>query len=195
MRFAPDKPPQLAIGYLIQDFPPEGGAGPARAAEMSARWLSRGARVTVVTGMPNRRLAGRADGDLLPEYRGRLFVEEEREGIRVLRSWAYTSPRKSFARTMINNASFMTSAAVNSLLKLGRPHVLIASSPPFLPHVAGSIVARSRRIPLVLEIRDLWPDYLVGMGILHGRSAAARSLFGLERLLLRSAAHVVVVTE
>ena len=197
MRFASDTPRShsLAIGYLIQDFPPEGGAGPARAAEMSARWLSRGATVTVVTGMPNRRLAGRADGDLLPEYRGRVFAEEEREGIRVLRSWAYTSSRKSFARTMVNNATFMASATISSLMKLGTPDVLIASSPPFLPHLAGSMIARSRSIPLVLEIRDLWPDYLVGMGILKPGGAAARSLFALERMLLRGAAHVVVVTE
>ncbi|HJQ11886.1 MAG TPA: glycosyltransferase family 4 protein [Gemmatimonadaceae bacterium] len=185
----------LSIGYLIQDFPPEGGAGPARAAEMSARWMARGAQVSVVTGMPNRRLAGRADGDLLPEYRGRLFAEEQRDGVRVLRSWAYTSTRKSFARTMINNATFMASATINSLMKLGTPDVLIASSPPFLPHLAGFMVGRSRRIPLVLEIRDLWPDYLVGMGILKAGSAPARSLFGLERLLLSNAAHIVVVTE
>ncbi|HEY3113527.1 MAG TPA: glycosyltransferase family 4 protein [Gemmatimonadaceae bacterium] len=186
---------RLAIGYLIQDYPPEGGAGAARAAEMSARWLARGASVTVVTGMPNRRLANRADGDLLPEYRGRVFAEESRDGVRVLRSWAYTTPRKSFSRTIANNVSFMVSAAAHALVKLGRPDVLIASSPPFLPHVTGRVVARARQIPLVLEIRDLWPDYLVGMGLLDANGLAARSLLALEAALLKSAAHVVVVTE
>lgn len=185
----------LNIGYLIQEFPPEGGAGPARAAEMSLQWISRGARVAVVTGMPNRRLPGRADGDLLPEYRGRYFIEEDWRGIRVLRSWAYASRKKSFLRTIVNNASFMASGALHALACLGRPDVLIASSPPFLPHLAGAIVAGLRRIPLVLEVRDLWPDYLVGLGMLERNGAAAKSLFQLESWLLGRAAHVVVVTE
>jgi glycosyltransferase involved in cell wall biosynthesis len=145
--------------------------------------------------MPNRRLAGRADGHLHPEYRGKYFTEEDWRGIRVLRSWAYASKKKSFLRTMVNNASFMTTSAAHALARLGRPDVLIASSPPFLPHVAGATVARVQRIPLVLEIRDLWPDYLVGLGMLKPNSVAARSLFQLERLLLRRAAHVVVVTD
>jgi colanic acid biosynthesis glycosyl transferase WcaI len=189
------RPDGLSIGYLIQEFPPEGGAGPARAAEMSARWIANGARVAVVTGMPNRRLPGRADGDLLPEYKGRYFTQEDWRGIRVLRSWAYASSKKSFVRTMINNGSFMTTAVTHALARLGRPDVLIASSPPFLPHLAGAVVAGLRRIPLVLEVRDLWPDYLVGLGMLKPDSAAAKSLFELERWLLGRAAHVVVVTE
>src|SRR5690606_8730726 len=44
----------LHIGYLVQQFPPEVGAGPARVVEMAREWLAAGARVTVFTGMPNR---------------------------------------------------------------------------------------------------------------------------------------------
>jgi colanic acid biosynthesis glycosyl transferase WcaI len=186
---------RLTIGYLIQEFPPEGGAGPARAAEMSSRWIAGGNRVVVVTGMPNRRLPGRADGDLHPEYRGRYFSEEKWQGIRVLRSWAYSSRKKSFLRTIMNNASFMATSAGHALARLGRPDVLIASSPPFLPHLAGAIVAGARGIPLVLEVRDLWPDYLVGLGMLARNGAGARLLFSIEKRLLARAAHVVVVTE
>jgi glycosyltransferase involved in cell wall biosynthesis len=41
------------------------------------------------------------------------------------------------------------------------------------------------RIPLVLEIRDLWPDYLVDMGVLRMGSRAARGLYATERHLIR----------
>ena len=47
-------PRPLHIGYLVQQFPPEVGAGPARVTEMALRWQEQGARVTVITGMPNR---------------------------------------------------------------------------------------------------------------------------------------------
>jgi glycosyltransferase involved in cell wall biosynthesis len=179
---------QAHIGYLVQQFPPEVGAGPARVTEMALQWQDSGARVTVITGMPNR-----PEGRIHAEYRGRLFMEEDWQGLRVLRSWLYASPKHGFLRTILNNATFMVTSAMNALVNAGDPDVVIASSPPFFPHLSGVVVAGVHRAPLVLEVRDLWPDYLVGMGVLKGRTAKA--LFALERWLLGRAAHVVVVTE
>src|SRR5438045_2220080 len=90
------RPTGLRIGYLIQDFPPEVGAGPARALEMAHRWQASGASVTILCGMPNRRIPGRGDGRIDQSYRGRWFFEEAWEGIPVLRSWLYTSDRRGF---------------------------------------------------------------------------------------------------
>lgn len=176
------------IGYLVQQFPPEVGAGPARVVEMARRWVAAGARVTVVTGMPNR-----PAGRIHPDYRGKLFLEEDWEGMRVLRSWLYASPRGGFARTVVNNLTFMSTAAVHGLARARGIDVLIASSPPFFVHLAGAALGTLKRIPVVLEVRDLWPDYLVGMGMLRGWPAEA--LFALERRLLLQAEHVVAVTE
>src|SRR4051812_43177425 len=190
------RPPgsSLRIGYLIQDFPPEVGAGPARAFEMAKRWKALGADVTIITAMPNRRIPGRGDGGIAGRYKGKLFVEENCDGIRILRSWLYTGTGRGFSTKVINNLSFMVTAmAHGGFRKLGLD-ILIASSPPFLPHVSGVFLSKVLRILLVLEIRDLWPDYLVDLGILSkGRRSAA--LFRLERWLLRSADWAVVVTE
>jgi glycosyltransferase involved in cell wall biosynthesis len=155
---------------------------------MARHWVGAGCRVTVFTGMPNRPV-----GVIPPEYRGRLFMEEERDGVRVLRSWLYASPRHGFARTLLNNLTFMATAALHATAKARGIDVLIASSPPFFPHVSGRIAAGARRLPLVLEVRDLWPDYLVDMGVLKG--VPAKALFALERRLLRAADQVVVVTD
>jgi colanic acid biosynthesis glycosyl transferase WcaI len=185
---------QLKIGYINQDFPPEVGAGPARILEMSLAWRRSGAEVTVITGMPNRRLAGMDDGAIHPSYRGQRFMQESWDGIRVLRSWVYTSQNRGFAHVLANNASFMASSVLHTLYRAPRLDVAIASSPPFLAHVTGEVIRRARRIPLVLEIRDLWPDYMVEMGVLNNR-AAQRMLFGLERNLIHRADHLVVVTD
>jgi colanic acid biosynthesis glycosyl transferase WcaI len=179
----------MKIAYLAQHFLPEIGAGPARVAEMVRRWKAAGAEVTIITGMPHR-----PEGRIHRDYRGKLWLEEAWEGSRVLRSWLYASPRHGFARTIANNASFMVSSALNALANAGKCDVIIASSPPFFVHPAGEMLRRSQRVPLVLEIRDLWPDYLVGMGVLKDRWTT-RALFGLERYLLRRAQKVVVVTE
>jgi colanic acid biosynthesis glycosyl transferase WcaI len=178
----------LHVGYLVQQFPPEVGAGPARAGEMSEHWLRAGARVTAITGMPNR-----PAGRIHPDYRGKLFMREDWDGVNVLRSWLFASPRHGFARTLANNLSFMATGAVSAASRARGLDVLIASSPPFFVHLAGVAAAAARRVPLVLEVRDLWPDYLAGMGVVKGRGKDA--LFALERRLLRAAEHVVVVTE
>jgi colanic acid biosynthesis glycosyl transferase WcaI len=185
---------RLRIGYMIQDFPPEVGAGPARAFEMATRWQEHGASVTAMVGMPNRRLPGRGEGGVDSAYRGKLFMEEDWEGIRTLRSWLYTGNGRGLVAKTLNNASFMVSSFLHAGARRDKFDVLIASSPPFLPHVSATALSRLRGIPLVLEIRDLWPDYMVEMGLLENRRARA-ALFALERRLLHAADHVIVVTE
>jgi glycosyltransferase involved in cell wall biosynthesis len=180
----------LHIGYLVQQFAPEVGAGPARVVEMARHWMRSGAEVTVITGMPNR-----PEGRIHADYRGRLLLEEEWEGMRVLRSWLYASPERGTLRTLLNNGTFMVSSALHGIMRAKGLDVLIASSPPFFPHVSGRLVGTVRRVPLVAEVRDLWPDYLVDMGVLSAGSAATRGLFWLERRLLRRADAVTVVTD
>lgn len=185
----------LHIAYMVHQFPPEVGAGPARVTEMGARWMASGNEVTVVTAVPHRSVPGQTYGVVDPGYRGRIFSEDTHQGLRVLRSWVYSSPAGGFARTILNNLSFMATGAMHALFRAGRPDVLIASSPPFFVHIAGVAVAIARRIPLVLEVRDLWPDYLLGMGLLKPGRMSTRALFALERWMLCRADHVVVVTE
>ena len=177
------------VGYIVQQFLPEVGAGPARVGEMADRWTEAGAAVTVITAMPNR-----PQGRIQAEYRGKLFLREPLGGYQVLRSWIYASPKYGFARTLLNGVSFMATSALHTFFRARDIDVLVASSPPFFLHIGGVAVARMRGIPLVLEIRDLWPDYLVGMGVVKSRHAA-RALFALERYLLSKADRVVVVTE
>jgi glycosyltransferase involved in cell wall biosynthesis len=178
----------MKIAYLAQHFWPETGALPARIGEMALRWQAAGAQIRIFTGMPHR-----PEGRIHAEYKGKLFLEEEWEGIRIHRSWLYASPKHGFARTIVNNLSFMSTSTLNAL-RSERPDVMIASAPPFFVHLAGDAVRRMWKAPLVLELRDLWPDYLVGMGILKGRVSPA-ALFRLERYLLQRASKVVVVTE
>ncbi len=184
----------MHIAILVQDFPPETGAGPARITELAAEWIAAGHDVSVITAFPNRRLPGQRDGIVPPPYRGRLVMREERDGIQVYRSWLYTSPERGFARTLVNNLTFAATSLAHALVRLPRPDVLIASGPPYFPQFSGAITALLRRVPLVLEIRDLWPDYVAEMGMIRQRRLID-AMFASERWLLRRAKAVTVVTE
>jgi len=184
----------LHIAVLVQDFAPETGAGPARITELSAEWMRAGHTVSVVTAFPNRRLPGCRDGVIPAPYRGKLFMEEDWHGIRTLRSWLYTSPKRGFTRTLVNNLSFAGTSFAHGLSALPRPDVLIASGPPYFAQFAGAAIAGIRQIPFVLEIRDLWPDYLAEMGVIKS-GVLVDLMFASERWLLRQAQAVTVVTK
>ena len=181
-------PKPFHIAYLAQHYLPESGALPARVSEMARYWLSSGARVTVITAIPHR-----PEGRIRKEYVGRLFTDSTENGVRVMRSWVYARPSHSSLSTLINNLSFACMSAVQALRGRVNADVLIASEPPFFPHVSGVMLGRRWRIPVVLEIRDLWPDYVAEMNLIP--KVAQRWLFSLERSVLLRAAHVVTVTE
>lgn len=86
------------------------------------------------------------------------------------------------------------SASCLTHLALGRrPDVVYASSPHLLTGLAGLLLARRWRAPLILEIRDLWPKVLSDMGQLQESSPVYRSLETLESLLYREADKIVVM--
>lgn len=78
-------------------------------------------------------------------------------------------------------------------LRLPRPDVVYASSPHLLTGLAGWGLARLRRVPFVLEIRDLWPQILVDMGRIRDGSLIHRLVRGLELFLYRRADAIVVL--
>ena len=145
------------IGYLVQQFPPEVGAGPARVLELGMRWLEDGAQLTALTAMPNR-----PEGRIHSPYRGRLFLDEPWQGIQVNRTWVYASPKHGFARTLLNNLSFMGTSLLRGVNALASCDVLIASSPPFFPHVSGALLSgfhRSEERRVGKECRSRWSPY------------------------------------
>lgn len=69
------------------------------------------------------------------------------------------------------------------------------SSPHLLAAVAALAVARVRRVPMVIEVRDLWPESIVASGNLRRGSRLHKALVALEKGLYERAAHIVTVTD
>ncbi len=175
----------MRILYLAQFFnrPDEAGAG--RHYAFASEWVRRGHDVTVITGQQNYRTGATRRASLRP------YVETV-DGVRVVRTYVYTGYRGSFRRRYLNFASFTASSVVAALSER-RPDVVFASSPPLTVGVAGEWVSRLRRVPLVADIRDLWPESAVALGVVSdGRFVRLAS--GTARRVYRRASRVVGVT-
>jgi hypothetical protein len=48
--------------------------------------------------------------------------------------------------------------------EIGKPDVVVGSSPHLLTPLAAYWVARHYRVPFVMEVRDLWPQTIIDMG-------------------------------
>lgn len=106
--------------------------------------------------------------------------------------WTFPPAGKQPARVLSWISYFIT--ALFASLRAPRPEVVYASSPHLLAGLAGYVVARVRRTPLILEVRDLWPRVLVEMGVLQETSRLYRALLCLESFLYRKADAIVVLT-
>lgn len=154
-----DSPDKLRVVLITQWFEPE----PAFKGLLFARELAqRGFDVEVVTGFPNY-----PSGKLYPGYRLRPLQREQRDGILVTRVALYPSHDSSALRRILNYASFAISLTIYGLFLMRRREVIYAYHPPLTVGVAVSIIRLIRRIPVVYDIQDLWPDTLAATGMLR----------------------------
>jgi colanic acid biosynthesis glycosyl transferase WcaI len=181
----------MHILYVSQYYPPEIGAPAARVSELSRHWARAEHDVEVLTGFPNH-----PTGKIPAGYRRkmrRLTMRERHGNVLVTRTWLIPLPNRKSWERMVNYSSFCISAIIRGLF-VRKPDVLIATSPQLLAGLAGLVIAKLRRIPFVLEVRDLWPESLEAVGVADATSALHRTLKKLATILYRNAAEIVVVT-
>ncbi|MGI9605160.1 MAG: glycosyltransferase family 4 protein [Acidimicrobiales bacterium] len=174
---------------VSQYFPPEIGAPQARLSEMARVWAAEGDDVTVLTGMPNH-----PTGVIPAEYHKRVRVEESVDGYRVLRTWLFATPNSGFSKKTLSHLTFMVTSVVLAARKVGRPEVVIVSSPTFFSIFSAWLLSRLKRSAFIVEVRDLWPAIFVDLGVLTNKPLI-RVLERLELAAYGAADHVVVVTD
>jgi glycosyltransferase involved in cell wall biosynthesis len=147
-----------------------------------------GHRVTVVAGQVNYLTGEKPD-----RYHRRWVVREVEGNVRVFR--VYTSGK--YSHSMLGRALAYFGYAVSAVSVVpfvGPCDVVLVSSPPLTVAIPGRVAALWHRAPLVFEVRDLWPDSAVSMGVLAPQGLLTRLLYALERRACGWAARINVLT-
>jgi len=169
----------MHVLYLHQHFVARTGSCGGRSHEFSRLLVERGHRVTLITGA--HELSG------LKGCRQR-----EIDGIDVRVIDVGYSQKMSMARRIGSFLSFMLRCSWIALC-VPRPDVVFATSTPLTIIIPAVLVALLRGRPFVFEVRDLWPEVPIRLGLL--RNPVLRLLArALERLAYRMARRIVVLS-
>jgi glycosyltransferase involved in cell wall biosynthesis len=147
-----------------------------------------GHEVTVVTSYVQHK-----ERTVPEEYLGRRIVRSSEDGLDVVRTYSTPGYGRDLRSRLSNYGTFAMWSLIAEL-RLPRPDVVVASSPSLPAAAAAAAVARARRARFLLEVRDLWPDSAVAMGLVtHPRVIdAARRM---EHYCYRRADRIVALTE
>jgi glycosyltransferase involved in cell wall biosynthesis len=168
---------------IHQAFTTPDDAGGTRHYELAQRVLANGDRFSVVASDFGYLSAKRTAGSLT----GR---EEIVDGIRVLRVATSRSMHSGFLGQLLSFLTFASSSLI-AALRVRDVDVVLATTPPIFQAVTAWLVAAVRRLPLILEIRDLWPEFIIDMGKLENPVAIAIAR-RLERFLYARANSFIV---
>ena len=97
--------------------------------------------------------------------RRKLVSTQIVDGVRILRAYTYPSLHRSFPWRVFSFLSFMLSSLLAGF-KAGSVDVVMGTSPPIFQAFSAWLIAALRRKPFLLEIRDLWPEFAIGLGVL-----------------------------
>src|SRR5438046_1009332 len=179
----------MHILYLSHYYPPEVNAPANRVSQFARAWVREGHGATILTGFPNHPM-----GIIPPEYRGRPYVRREYDaGVTVVRVPIYVAPNRGIVRRSLTYASYSVSASILGPFITGKPDIVIATTPQFLTAVSGCWLATLKRVPFVLEVRDLWPRSIVDLGAMRPGTPMIRLLEAAEMRLYRRSYAIRVV--
>jgi glycosyltransferase involved in cell wall biosynthesis len=173
----------IRVLLLTQWFDPE----PTFKGMVFAKELVRqGFEVDVVTGFPNF-----PGGKVYPGYRVKWLQREVIDGVHVTRVPLYPSHDKSAIKRVLNYASFAASALIYGLFMARRVDVIYAYHPPLTVGITASLIRLFRRIPVVYDIQDMWPDTLHATGMFNN-TTGLKVVAGVCQWVYRRVDHIVV---
>lgn len=168
----------MKIIYLHQYFNTPQMAGGTRSYEMAKRLVAAGHEVHMITSW-------------VKDTPHQTWFEENIDGIKV--HW-FPNPynnKMSFKQRI--EAFFRFAYAAQKKVTEIPADIIFATSTPLTIAIPAVLGARKQKIPMVFEVRDLWPEVPIAMGILKKpyQIFLAKQL---EKWAYRNSAHIVALS-
>jgi colanic acid biosynthesis glycosyl transferase WcaI len=179
----------MRILFFTDHFRPEPSAPAAHVFERARLWVKWGHDVTVICSAPNF-----PEGKVFQGYENKWRFVETMEGIKVVRVKTFIVPNQGFTLRILDYMSYMVSAFFFSLFE-NKPDVVISTSPHIFVSVAGVIYSLIKRVPHVMEVRDLWPASIVAVVGDGSRGLSYRLLEKIELWLYKKSTRIISLTQ
>lgn len=168
----------MTILYLHQYFKTPKDSGGTRSYEMAKRFVEAGHRVIMITSNTD---AIDKDG----------WYEEQIDGIEVHWLPVPYNNNMSYAERIKAFVKFALKAA--SKAKTFKADVIFATSTPLTIAIPAIQAKRKLNIPMVFEVRDLWPELPIAMGALKN-PILRRLAEWLEKYAYKNSEHIVALS-
>lgn len=127
----------------------------------------KGIEVSVLTGKPNY-----PAGNIYPDYKIVGITREDCKGVKVTRIPLCPRGKRSAIGLITNYLSFVISGIIFApkiFRDVPLDAILVYAPSPLIQAIPAILLARKRRIPLILWVQDLWPDALKATGFIKSR--------------------------
>lgn len=171
----------MNILYFYQYFSTPKGAWGTRVYEFAKEWVKNGHEVTVVSSIYSK-------SDLEAK---KLIEDQYFEGIHVKVINVKIDNKQGFLKRIW---TFIQYSVLSSYYAIRLPaDVVIASSGPITAGIPGLVAKYIRGRKMVFEVRDLWPEGAIELGIIKHRGLQ-RLAYWFERLCYRASSYIITLS-
>lgn len=171
----------MKVLYFYQYFTTPKGSYGTRVYEFTKRWVEKGHQVTVITGVYAK-----------SDIRAQKFIEnQDYEGINVKVINVTIDNKMPVLKRIWSFIKYMSiSCWFAATLKAD---VVIASSGPITVGFPGLVAHYIRGRKFVFEVRDLWPEVAVELGIIKNK-LLIRLAYWFEKRCYKAASHIITLS-
>ena len=169
----------MHILLIHQAFAAINEAGGTRHFEFARFLVAQGHKVTVIAS-PVSYLSGASN----------QAKNEVIDGVTIHRAYTYQALHRSFFHRVFSFISFMISSFFIGY-RVKNVDIVWGTSPPIFQGFTAFALARIKRTKFLFEVRDLWPDFAIAVGVLTNPVLVAASHW-LERFLYKNADEMIV---
>lgn len=174
---------------ISQHFPPERSGNASRIFDLAYHLVKNGLHVTVVSPPPSFPTGA------FPRST-KLFETHQDSGIISVRLWTWqpASQDPGFLSRICYYLIFPFHALVWVFFHNHQYDVIITSSPPVFTHMPGRFLKCFKKMPWIMDIRDLWIDASISLGFLKKGGILEKIARLFERNCLQASDAIGVTT-